>query len=57
MYFLLRYRNGISHGGDLTNEEIVTQEVYNKYKKLIVDLMYGVHDAFIDAINRETSKK
>ena len=54
---LLRYRNGISHGGDLTNEEIVTQDVYNKYKKLIVDLMYGVHDAFIEGINSKTYKK
>ena len=54
---LLRYRNAISHGGDLTNEEIVTQDVYNKYKKLIIDLMYGVHDALMEAINFETYKK
>ena len=54
---LLRYRNSIAHGGDLTNEETVNQDVYNKYKKLIIDLMYGVHDALMEAINSESYKK
>lgn len=57
MQNLLRYRNGIAHGGDISNEEIVTQEVFDKYKRLIIKLMYGVHDKFINAINDETYLK
>lgn len=54
MQNFLRYRNGIVHGGDVSNEEIVTQEVFDKYKRLILKLMDGVHDKFIYAINNKT---
>ena len=57
MQNLLRYRNGIAHGGDISNEEIVTQEVFDKYKKLILKLMDGVHDKFINAIDNKTYLK
>lgn len=38
----LRYRNGVSHGGDISSEEKVTQQVYEKYKNLVLDLMYEI---------------
>lgn len=53
----LRYRNGISHGGDISSEEKVTQNIYTKYRKLIIDLMYEIHNKMIDGIERETYKR
>lgn len=40
----LRYRNAVSHGGDISSEESVTQAVYTKYKQLILDLMYEIYN-------------
>ena len=53
----LRYRNGISHGGDISSEEKVTQIIYTKYRKLIIDLMYEIHNRMIDGIEKESYKK
>lgn len=53
----LRYRNGVAHGGDISSEEKVTQIVYSKYKKLIVDLMYALRDKFLDGIENKTYLK
>jgi hypothetical protein len=50
----LRYRNGVAHGGDISSEEKVTQEVYEKYKILVVDLMYAIHDKIMYGINNRT---
>ncbi|MEG1716909.1 MAG: MAE_28990/MAE_18760 family HEPN-like nuclease [Lachnospiraceae bacterium] len=49
----LRYRNGIAHGGDTSSEEKVTVEVYEKYRRLVVDLMYGIHAKLENAITDE----
>lgn len=57
MHNLLRYRNGIAHGANISNEEVVNQEVYEKYKTLVIDLMYGTHEAFIRGIETESFKK
>ena len=59
MKTFLRYRNGVAHGGDISNEEKVTQEVYNKYRKMISDLMYEIRDRFLYGLKNETyrSKK
>ncbi|HQT23988.1 MAG: hypothetical protein B7X86_14420 [Sphingobacteriales bacterium 17-39-43] len=38
----LRYRNGVAHGGDISSEEKVTQEVFDRYKKLVLNLMYEI---------------
>lgn len=46
----LRYRNGIAHGGDLSSEEKVTQEVFNKYKRLVVDLMFEIQMKMTESI-------
>lgn len=50
MTTFLRYRNGIAHGGDISSEEKVTLDVYEKYKKLVIDLMYGIHEKLECAI-------
>ncbi len=50
----LRYRNGVAHGGDVSSEEKVTQEVYAKYRILINDLMYAIHDKFMEGIQNRT---
>lgn len=54
---LLRYRNGIAHGGDISSEEIVTQDVYNRYRSLIRELMYGMHERFLKGILDQTYMK
>lgn len=54
MQTFLRYRNGIAHGGDITSEEKVTREVYVKYKNLVIDLMYELHEKFMDGIKKST---
>lgn len=50
----LRYRNGVAHGGDVSSEEKITQEVYAKYRMLINDLMYAIHDKFMEGIQSRT---
>ena len=50
----IRYRNGVAHGGDISSEEKVTQEVYSRYRTMVNDLMYAIHDRFIEAIDHES---
>lgn len=57
MTTFLRYRNGIAHGGDISSEEKVTVEVYEKYKKLVTDLMYGIYEKLQNAIENESYLK
>lgn len=53
----LRYRHAIAHGGDISNEEAITQDVYSRYRSLVRDLMYGMHSRFLDGISNKTYKK
>lgn len=53
----LRYRNGIAHGGDVSSEEKVTREVYERYRKLVLDLMYAIYSKLENAIKHETYLK
>ncbi len=50
----LRYRNGVAHGGDVSAEEKVTQEVYEKYRDLVRNLMYEIHDRMLLGIKNKT---
>ena len=50
----LRYRNGVAHGGDISSEEKVSKQVYTKYKCLVTDLMYEMHDKFMKGIAQRT---
>lgn len=45
----LRYRHTIAHGGDIADEEI-NQEKYSGYRSMVRDLMYGMHDRFLEGI-------
>jgi RiboL-PSP-HEPN len=54
MDLLLRLRNSVAHGGDLAPEHKVSQELYERFKKLIVDLMYGVREKMLDGLERKT---
>ena len=53
----LRYRNGVAHGGDVSSEEKITQDVYAKYRMLVNDLMYATHDKFLEGIQNRTYMK
>lgn len=53
----LRYRHAIAHGGDISNEEAITQDVYSRYRSLVRDLMYGMHSRFLDGISKRSYKK
>lgn len=53
----LRYRNGVAHGGDVSSEEKITQDVYAKYRMLVNDLMYATHDKFLEGIRNRTYMK
>ena len=50
----VRYRNSIAHGGDISSEEKITQDVYTRYRKLVSNLMYEIHDRFMTALNEQT---
>lgn len=52
----LRYRHTVAHGGDVADEEI-TQEKYSRYRSMIRDLMYGMHDRFLEGINNRSYMK
>lgn len=49
----LRYRNGVAHGGDISSEEKVTQDVFNKYRKLVTDLMSEIQIKMVYSINNQ----
>jgi RiboL-PSP-HEPN len=50
----LRLRNAIAHGGDLTLEENVDQQVYSRFNKLVTDLMYEVRLKMLNGIENRT---
>ena len=57
MFDFLRYRNGVAHGGDISSEDKVTHLVFEKYKNLILDLMYSIHEKMIDGLTNKTYLK
>ena len=50
----LRYRNGVAHGGDISSEEKINKEVYAKYRILLIDLMYEMHNKFVFGLEHTT---
>lgn len=50
----LKYRNSVAHGGDISSEEKVTQDVFNKYRKLILDLMFEIQLKMVESINNQS---
>lgn len=49
----VKYRNGVAHGGDISSEEKISQTLYSYYRHLISDLMYEIHNKFLDGINEQ----
>ena len=50
----LRLRNNVAHGGDAMSETKVTQEAYAKYRIMVKDLMYSIHDRILKGIEEKT---
>ncbi|NER08009.1 MAG: hypothetical protein F6K17_38395, partial [Okeania sp. SIO3C4] len=53
----LDYRNAIAHGQDITSQEKVTQQVYAKFRGLVLDLMYEIQDRMLKALEEESYLK
>lgn len=53
----LRYRNSVAHGGDISSEEKVSQQVFGKYKNLVIDLMYEIMFKMELGLNNRTYLK
>lgn len=47
---LVKYRNAVSHGGDVSSEEKVDIIVFEKYKDLVLNLMYEMSNRIIYSI-------
>lgn len=54
MLNFLRYRNAIAHGADISGEKKIEHEQYEVYRTLIRNLMYAMHNRFLDAITNKT---
>lgn len=53
MSTFIRYRNGVAHGGDISSEEKVTQDVFSKYRILVTDLMTEIQIRMINSIENQ----
>jgi len=54
MKTFLNYRNAVSHGADISSEEKITQEVYQKYRVLVENLMYKVRDKMLEGLENQS---
>ena len=50
----LRLRNAVAHGGDLAPEERIDQQVYVRFKNLVIDLMYEIRLKMLYGLKHET---
>ncbi len=48
----LKDRNNIAHGGNISSSERVTHEVFEKYKNLVLFLMYETEERFTQGITQ-----
>lgn len=53
----LRYRNAVSHGGDISSEDKVTHDVFEKYKNLVLDLMCEIEHRMLSGIENNCFMK
>ncbi|UBF28309.1 hypothetical protein K9N68_10755 [Kovacikia minuta CCNUW1] len=53
----LRLRNAVAHGGDLASEEKIDQKVYDRFKKLVTDLMYEIRLKMLYGLEYKTFLK
>ena len=57
MDFFLKLRNTVAHGGDLLSEDRIDQEVYIRFKQLMIDLMYNVRIKMLEGLENKTFLK
>jgi hypothetical protein len=53
----LRLRNSVAHGGDLASEEKIDQKVYERFKRLVIDLMYEIRLKMLCGLKHKTFLK
>ena len=53
----LRLRNTVAHGGDLVSEDRIDQQVYARFTKLVIDLMYEIRLKMLNALEHRTFLK
>lgn len=50
LFLFLKLRNTIAHGGELLPEESIDQKMYDRFKKLSLDLMYDMRYKMLDSL-------
>ncbi|TAF68180.1 MAG: hypothetical protein EAZ55_00315 [Cytophagales bacterium] len=50
LHIFLKLRNTIAHGGELLPEESIDQKTYERFKKIVLDLMYDLRDKMLDSL-------
>ena len=57
MELFLKLRNTVAHGGDLMSDERIDHEVFERFKTLILDLMYELRSKMLTGLSNESFKK
>lgn len=52
----LKLRNTVAHGAELLPEESIDQMMYERFKKLCVDLMYDLREKMLDSLKNKKYK-
>lgn len=50
LFLFLKLRNTIAHGGELLPEESIDQQMYERFKKLSLNLMYDLRNKMVDSL-------
>jgi hypothetical protein len=53
----LRLRNAVAHGGDLASEDNIDQQVYIRFKNLVINLMYEIRLKMLYGLQHKTFLK
>ena len=52
----LRLRNTVAHGAELLPDEAIDHGMYERFKKLVLDLMYDLRSRMLNSLNSQTYK-
>lgn len=53
----LRLRNKVAHGGELLPDDSINRDEYQRFKKLVIDLMYDIRDKMLNNLNNSKFKR
>lgn len=56
LLLFLRLRNTVAHGGELLPEESIDKKMYERFKKLSLDLMYDLRGKMLNSLKNEKYK-